>query len=244
MAVVQKNAARRKLRLLESDGEPLETYWHVLQIHLLLDITAYQFRGREDFFAGGNMFIYYNLEQARKLYYRGPDYFYVKGVPRTPMRKYWCVWQEGGRFPDLIIELLSPTTAKEDRTTKKLLYEQTFRTHEYVCYDPDGELLEAWRLGRRGRYRAIAPDHRGWVWLKEVGAWLGTWRGTYGGFEHVWLRFFDAEGRLLPTHAEAAAQKLADAEKRAAEALAELETVKRRLAEVQQRSKRGNGRRA
>lgn len=40
---------------------PLETNWRRLQINLLDDSVAYRWRERSDFFAGGNMFIYYNF---------------------------------------------------------------------------------------------------------------------------------------------------------------------------------------
>src|SRR5439155_1699811 len=64
-------------------------------------------------------------------------------------------------------------------------------------------LLEGWRLSQR-RYRAVKPDERGWMWVKELGLWLGPWKGEYQRYETVWLRFYDAEGRLVPTNAEAA----------------------------------------
>src|SRR5262249_36114836 len=133
-----------------------------------------------------------------------------------------AVWQEGGRYPDVIIELLSPTTAEEDRTTKRTLYERTFRTAEYVCYDPQTEQIEGWRLGSRRRYRTITPNERGWIEVEELGLWLGTWQGTYQGYEAVWLRFYDAEGRLVPTQAEVAAAAEAEVA-RLRERLAELE---------------------
>jgi Uma2 family endonuclease len=57
--------------LPSEDGEPLETNWHRLQINLLVDIVKEHWRGRTDYFAGGNMFIYYSLEQARNHDYRG-----------------------------------------------------------------------------------------------------------------------------------------------------------------------------
>jgi Uma2 family endonuclease len=213
-------------QLVESDGMPLELHWHVLQIPLLIELLAYWFRDRDDYYAGGNMFIYFSEDQARNRKYRGPDFFYVDGVNRLPMRRYWAVWQEGGRYPDLIIELLSATTAEEDPTTKKTLYERTFRTAEYFCYDPETEQLEGWRLGPRQRYRAIAPNERGWREAEEVGLWLGTWRGVYQGYEAVWLRFFDSEGRLVPTRAEAAV---------AAEA--EVTRLKERLTELERERK-------
>ena len=214
------------VQLVETDGVPLESHWHVLQIALLLELVAYWLRDRNDYYAGGNMFIYFSEEQARNRDYRGPDFFYVDGVNRLPMRPFWAVWQEGGRYPDLIIELLSPTTAQEDRTTKRTLYERTFRAFEYFCYDPDAEQLEGWRLGPRQRYRAIEADERGWMEVEELGLWLGTWRGRYQGFEAVWLRFYDAEGRPVPTQAELA--EAAEAEvARLKERLAELEREQR-----------------
>jgi Uma2 family endonuclease len=195
--------------LVETDGEPLETQWHMLQIGLLLELVAHWFRDRDDYFAGGNMFIYFSEEQARNRDYRGPDFFYVDGVSRLPMRPYWAVWQEGGRYPDVIIELLSPTTAKEDRTTKRVLYERTFRTHEYFCYDPETEQLEGWRLGIRTRYGTILPNERGWMEVEELGLWVGTWKGQYHGYEATWLRFFNGDGQPVPTRAEAAEAEVA-----------------------------------
>jgi Uma2 family endonuclease len=41
------------------------------------------------------------------------------------------VWEEGGRYPEVIFEFLSPSTRQADRTVKKELYEQVFRTPEY-----------------------------------------------------------------------------------------------------------------
>src|SRR5947209_3221201 len=117
-----------KVELIETDGVPLESDWHRAAIGLLIEVIDWLFRGRTDFYVGGNMFIYYCEEQARTRRYRGPDFFFVDGVNREPRRRYWVVWKEGGRYPDLIIELLSPRTAKRDRTTKKDLYEKVFRT--------------------------------------------------------------------------------------------------------------------
>src|SRR5262249_22873764 len=135
---------RPNVKLVESDGVPLESFWHQVQIILLADVVNLRYDDRQDFFAGGNMFIYFNVEQARNRDFRGPDFFFVKGVKRQLVRKWWAVWDEGGRYPDLIIELLSESTAQEDRTTKKAIYEKTFRTPEYYCFDPDRKRLEGW----------------------------------------------------------------------------------------------------
>jgi hypothetical protein len=179
---------------------------------------------------GGNMFLYYTVNESRQRRFRGPDFFFVDEVDGQRPRLWWAVWDEDGRYPDVIMELLSPSTAETDRTVKKRLYEQTFHTQEYFCYDPAGELLEGWRLGSGGRYEAIEPDSRGWLWSEKLQLFIGLWTGKYQNAEGTFPRFFDAQGRLIPT-AEEYQQQRAEAEKqRAEQAIAELAALKVRLA--------------
>jgi Uma2 family endonuclease len=187
-------------------------------MYLMIEVIRHHLRGRTDFFTGGNMFIYFSSRQARGEHFRGPDVFLVQGVDGSRPRDYWAVWDEDGRYPDLIIELLSHTTAQIDRTTKKDVYERSFRTPEYFCYEPQESRLEGWRLGADQRYSALVPNERGWLWSEQLGAWLGTWEGLFQGTARgVWLRLFDADGRLLPLYVEAERQR-ADAEHQRAEA--------------------------
>src|SRR5207244_3129600 len=95
------------VELAAEDGENLESDWHRRCMNLLIEVIAHHLRGRTDFYVGGNMFIYFNLEQARNRDFRGPDFFFVWGASLEPMRPYWAVWNEGGRYPNVIIELLS-----------------------------------------------------------------------------------------------------------------------------------------
>jgi len=219
-----------QVELVETDGIPLESPWHLAAIILLIDTVRYHLRGRTDFFAGGNMFIYYSEEQARNKDYRGPDFFFVKDVDGLRPREWWAVWQEDGRYPDLILELLSPTTEETDRTTKKLLYERTFRTPEYFWYDPATQRLDGWRLNTRGRYEQIPPGRNGWLWSEQLQLWLGLWTGKYLEQDGTWPRFYDADGELVPTFAEAGAQ-LAQVERQRADLaeakLAQLEAQQR-----------------
>ncbi len=226
--------------LIDEDGEPLETAWHRYAMNLLLELIVFVYRGRDDYYAGGNMFIYFSPDEAFNKDFRGPDVFLVKGVSHTPIRRYWVVWLEGGRYPDLIVELISPKTAHVDRTTKKDIYEKVFRTAEYFCYDPDTRAYEGWRL-HDGRYRPIAPDGRGRLWSEQLGLWLGTWEGVHSAYHDVWPRLFEANGEMVPTFAEAA-ELHAEIEKERAdeiERLAEGERLRadeaRRLAEGERR---------
>ena len=225
------------IELIESDGEPLESDWHVNEIFLLLDTIRYHLRDRSDYYCAGNMFVYFNAEQSRNRDYRGPDFFLVSGgVSHTPQRPYWAVWKENNRYPDLIVELTSPSTRKMDLTTKKDIYEKTFRTSDYFCYDPDRDELLGWHLNDKGKYRPLKPNPQGRLWCQSMGLWVGTWEGVYLGYSRVWVRFFDAQGNLIPTHNEAARQSAdverqrADAEKQRADTLAaEVARLKRQL---------------
>ena len=172
----QPALASLPFELVYSDGEPLETNWHRIQMNLLIDLI-YQVmteRGRTDFFAGGDMFVYYSYEQARDVasgrpYFRGPDVFYAGGVERRRERKAWVAWEEDGRLPDVIVELLSPSTAKIDRTVKKDLYARTFRTPEYFLYEPSSMKLEGFRLAG-DIYRPLTPNAQGRLWSDQARA--------------------------------------------------------------------------
>lgn len=197
------------LDLPEEDGIPLETNWHRAQINLLIDVVTHRWRERADYFVGGNMFIYYSVRQARNRDYKGPDFFLVKDVDGRRPRGKWVVWEEDGRFPDAIVELMSPSTGAEDLGRKKDLYERTFHTPDYFAYDPDGSALYGWRLIDR-TYLALEPDRHGRLWSAELDGWIGPWTGDYLGQRAVWLRLYDSQGNLLPTQGEAGAQRAAD----------------------------------
>jgi len=225
-----------EIELISDDGEPLESNWHRVQINLLIDVVrqAMARRERTDFFAGGNMFVYFSFEQAEFVathppeayrHFRGPDFFFASGVDGRGDRGSWVVWKEKGRYPDVIVELLSPSTARMDKTTKKDQYERTFRTPEYFWYDPVKDELQGWRLVA-GRYEPIEADEEGRLRSRELGLLLGRWQGCQTGVEGVWIRFYEPDGALVPTLAEAEGQK-AEAERRRAEAAeAEVERLR------------------
>jgi hypothetical protein len=67
------------------DGEPMESWRHKCQTDLLISVTQTWLQPRSDGFVGGNMFLYYSLEQARSRNFKGPDYFVVLSVPYVPI---------------------------------------------------------------------------------------------------------------------------------------------------------------
>jgi Uma2 family endonuclease len=192
--------------LIFDDGEPLETNQHRVAMNVL--IRSYQhYRGEQtDFYVGGNMFLYYSSAQVKNRDFRGPDFFVVLDVDGSRDRLGWVVWEEEGRYPDVIIELMSPSTAKVDLGAKKHLYDRVFKTQDYFVYNPfDSKSLMGWH--RNSSYREIIPDHRGWLWCATLGLWLGPWAGTIDRETLVWLRFYDADGQLVLLPEEAVQQR-------------------------------------
>src|SRR5438477_14453 len=97
-----------------SDGEPMDTAWHRDCMTLLIDSLEYHWRGRKDFFVGGDMFLYFSPDHVFKKDFRGPDFFVVKGVDHDKKRKSYVAWQENSRLPCAIIELGSESTLHVD----------------------------------------------------------------------------------------------------------------------------------
>jgi hypothetical protein len=120
----------------------------------------------------------------------------VKQTEKRP-RNAWVVWEEDGKYPNLIIELLSNSTATVDRNLKKVLYQDRFRTPEYFWFSPETHEFEGFRLSGH-EYQAIAPNPQGWRWSEELGLFLGV--------EANQLRYFTPEGEIVPTPEESAAQ--------------------------------------
>jgi len=215
-----------------TDGEPMENEREEFQIHLGLDSLNQYWKDRDDFYTGGNMFVYYNIPQARAVLeelkhpeqpqkaFRGPDMFVILNVDGSFRRQKWVVWEEKGCHPDVIFEFLSPSTRKSDISIKKRIYERIFKTHEYYCFDylnPTGEdSLFGWRLDRHGDYQSIDTDSRGWLWSEKLELFVGRWSGCYNRDQTVWMRFYQENGELVLTSAEAA-QQHAEQEARRAE---------------------------
>lgn len=224
---------------LYSDEPPLESDRHLQQIILLLTCLKWWWQQRPDapetrrnnFYAAGNLTIYYSNRQRRNEHFRGPDFFVVLDTEYKD-RKSWVVWEEEGKYPNVIVEMLSDSTAEVDRGLKKDLYQNTFRTPEYFWFDPYSLEFHGFRLVE-GFYEAIVPTERGWLWSRQLELYLGVVEEN--------LRFFTPEGVLVPTPTEVALQERlqveterqrAETERQRAEvAEAELEELRRQIQE-------------
>lgn len=217
-----------------SDGMPMESHRHVLQCTMLTAPLRAHWRDRGDVFIASDMFVYFSEDQLKTEDFRGPDVFVALGVsPRG--RKSWVVWYEG-KGPDVVIELLSESTARRDRTEKKAIYQDKLRVPEYFWYDPYTEEFAGFMLVD-GVYREVEPDAEGRLRSDRLDLLLTRWHGVYEAEEAPWLRWAEADGTLLPTDAEMAERERQAAE-RERERVAELEA---RLARYEQQFGRLDG---
>ncbi|WP_138498502.1 Uma2 family endonuclease [Nostoc sp. PA-18-2419] len=200
---------------LYSDEPPLETELHLRQIILLLTCLEWLWRDRNDFYTAGNLTIYYSPRQLKSEYFRGPDFFVVLGCDRKT-RKSWVVWEEDGKYPNLILEILSDSTAKTDRGLKKEIYQDTFRTLDYFWFDPYTLEFAGFHLVD-GKYQPLQLNEQGYLWSQQLELYLGIHQGL--------LRFFTPDGQLVPTPEETAEQaekRLEQAEQKAQRLAAKL----------------------
>ncbi|MDJ0601719.1 MAG: Uma2 family endonuclease [Crocosphaera sp.] len=183
---------------VESDEPEMESSLHYFQLALLVSCLEWLWRDKNDFFIGANLTIYFNRQQLKNKDFRGPDFFLVKQTEKRP-RKSWVTWEEGGKYPDLIIELLSESTENVDKTLKKDLYQNRFRTPEYFWFSPNTLEFSGFRLVQ-GKYEEISPNELGWLWSESLGLYLGI--------HEQQLRYFTLEGQLVPTPEEDAQQQM------------------------------------
>jgi Uma2 family endonuclease len=120
----------------ESDGEPMgESDLHIHWMIRIRDILKHRYRDARDYVAA-DLLIYYAEGAPRK--FVSPDVFVVKDCD-PGFRRVFKVWEEG-RAPDVVIEVTSKSTRREDEVIKPQKY-ITMGVKEYFLYDPTSDYL-------------------------------------------------------------------------------------------------------
>jgi hypothetical protein len=116
----------------------------------------------------------------------------VRGVEKRERANY-LIWEEG-KGPEVVIELTSSSTKKEDTEKKFKLYRDVLKVREYFLFDPKRDYLTPRLQGYRlvkGQYRPIramaerlpslvlglhleADDNTLRLWNPTTKAWLPT----------------------------------------------------------------------
>jgi Uma2 family endonuclease len=197
---------------LYSDEPPLETDFHRNQIDLLIRLLSYWWQARQDFYISGNLTVYYNIQQLKSRDFLGPDVFVVLGAEKKDRRS-WAIWEEGGKYPNVVIELLSSSTAQVDKGAKKSLYQDVWRLPEYYWFHPETLEFAGFHLVE-GKYEPIAPTEQGHLPSQQLELALGIHERQ--------LRWFTAAGELIPLPEEAEQQRAEQAQQQAEQAQQQL----------------------
>jgi Uma2 family endonuclease len=181
----------------EEQDEPLAGQDHSLTIANLHYPLYARLRGPNCFVAS-ELRVHRDPQNLRD--YREPDVLVALDVPDRVRAAYY-LWEER-KAPDLVLEVLSPSSAENGDLTEKRRWYQQEGVREYVVIDPTGRYapeprLQAWRFrDRAGKALAesvhILPDGDG-VLRSAVLPYGWVAQGD-------WVRVVDAaSGDLLPT---------------------------------------------
>ncbi|HEX8199928.1 MAG TPA: Uma2 family endonuclease, partial [Isosphaeraceae bacterium] len=173
-----------------------ETGWHVRSTFALYGVLR-DHLAQDDAYVAAHLPLYYERGNPRAR--RAPDCMVIRGVGDHERRSF-KTWFEGA-VPEIVFELASDETFREDLGAKRLLY-QGLGVCEYFLFDPLGDCLDPRLQGFRldGReYGELAPDVDGSLISHVLGLRLIA--------EGTLLRAIDLRtNRPLPTFEEKAAE--------------------------------------
>ena len=196
----------------DGDGKPMaesDEHWDV-GVYCVEALKEW-YKARNDVYVAGNNFIYFI--QHRPLAFVSPDCYVVFGVD-SRQRKSYKAWEEDGLLPNVVIEITSASTRSEDSERKLALYQDMLAVPEYFLFDPTGDYLDPRLKGYRltdNKYTVLPQEADGSLHSEQLGLNL---RG-----EGDRLRLFDPiAGRVLLTRREYEEFAEAQAQARNAEA--------------------------
>jgi Uma2 family endonuclease len=228
--------------LPETDGSIVENFLeHPQSILLTQSIWPLLQQRHPDgaFCVGQDSGIYWRKTEPPLQGCKAPDWFYVPNVAPTPPGEYrrsYVLWEEGVA-PLIVVEFVSGDGSEErDRTFgtgKFWVYEQGIRVPYYAIYEVYLSRVEVYLL-HGDHYELVPANERGRFPIAPLGVELGIWPGHYLNQEAPWLRWWDAQGQLLPTPEERAEQERQRAEQEQQRA----EQERQRAEQAEQRAQR------
>src|SRR5215831_13949927 len=107
-----------------SDGKPMaETDWHRDLMIALIQTLKVWYAAQSRVYVSGNLLLFYEPGNRRR--HVSPDVFVVKGIAKHD-RPHYLLWEER-KGPDVVIELTSSSTRREDTEAKYHLYQDILR---------------------------------------------------------------------------------------------------------------------
>jgi len=186
--------------LPSSDETPVDNQLQNDLPNLLLNLLALIWSGRDDWYFGVDMAVYYN-----------PDELAV-GVNHDTGergRLSYVLWGEKYILPILFLEVISEKYNSEYE--EKFLNYQSLGILYYVIYNPfsgrrgrfkNRQRLEVYKL-ISGKYQLLESENNR-VWLPEIGLALGYEKGEHIAWYREWLYWYDQSGNRYLTAEERA----------------------------------------
>ena len=136
IATLPPKNGKKEIFYPESDGQPMgETAFHVTVILSLFQTLGTFFNQQNDVVVIADMMFYYEEGNPRKVI--APDVMVVRGVGKH-LRRTFKLWEE--KIPEVVFEISSRGTWKEDFQKKFILY-QELGVKEYYIFDPEYDYL-------------------------------------------------------------------------------------------------------
>jgi Uma2 family endonuclease len=198
----------------ESDGMPMgETDLHRDWMVRILDILRLRYRGQHVYVAS-DLLLYYQEGDPTKFVV--PDGFVVLECDPS-RRSTFKIWEEGNKVPNVVFEVTSRSTRREDEVFKPRVYAR-LGVPEYFLYDPTSDYLNPPLQGIRtehGSYTRITPDETGALKCEQLGITLRLEQSSL-------VMYYARSGQVLRTEAEAAQARVAELETQVQRLQAEL----------------------
>jgi Uma2 family endonuclease len=212
----------------ESDGLPMAN--NTEQFHIITTIEGnleILHADKPQVFVAGDLF-WYPVEGDNTTR-MAPDVLVVFGRPKGKRGAY-LQWQEENIAPQVVFEILSPGNRKREMEEKFAFYAR-YGVEEYYLYDPTRGRLQGWLRNEQGELAPVAA--------------MNNWRSPRLGIRFVLdgfdLQLYYPDGSRFLTFLELS-QRLEEAEKRALEALWEIDEAEVRADQAEARADQAEAR--
>ena len=197
-----------------------ETSIHAKLINRFLSMLLQFFEPRKDVFLSSNMNLYYEEGNPNKWY--APDLLIAFDVPNSERSSYQ-VWKEKV-FPQVIFEISSNRTWKDDIGEKYEIYEQ-YGVEEYYILDPEFAYLPAPMMAfqRKGERLLLAPIENDRIFSPRLGLQIVR---TENSNNSSTFRLFNPQTNEFLLNLEESEQKRREIEAELENLKAEIERLK------------------
>jgi hypothetical protein len=145
---------------------------------------------------------------------KAPDWAYIANitVPIEEVNKSYTPHLQGD-VPTIVLEFLSDTDGTEfsrqleNPMGKWYYYEQVLKVPYYGIFEPESGDFQVYLLGESGSYDRLPIDESGRYWIEPMQLSIAAWKGFRQNRISWWLRWWDADGQILPWANEKIAAK-------------------------------------